>query len=301
MLFWHIMLLILLILLLVLLIVVVLQRNWIRIVLPGFPSRERLVENLKFGLLWLVIVVVNILIWMQVDALTSLTWFDAIINGFIWGSLITLGVSITSHLRGQKRRVDFPSIGKIFTSRQYVWLFLVLILISTVIPYLGVLWNYGEIKERSQQSLDGSLEFSIPIFDSLLINRRQISVSGKYFSFPTHMTWADDDIMIHITVRDEGGVLVASTELDLNIIRDSVWFLVHLPASQMGSAILQVPVPGLYTLNLTTEFEKTVLITVVQMWQPLMDILFIIAALGGFSFIVGAVGLCRRSRVIHVS
>ncbi len=294
--FWHIALLILLIVLLMLLIFVVLQRNWIRLIFPGFPNRERLIENGKIGLLFLVVIIITLLIWIQIAALTALPLYDAFFNGGFWGSVITLGVSIASYLRGRKDRVstDVPKVDKNVTRRRYAWFLLVLLLIGSTIPYLVVFGNYNAVREGSQMSLDGSLEFSTSMLDYPLVSQQQFWVYAQYLSFPSNVSWAFDNISIQIDVRDDSGVLVSSTELYLNAIRSSVWLFVRSPASQTGGTILQVPGPGLYFFDLTTEFDQSVQITVVQMWQPLMDILFIIAALGWTGFIAGAVWLSRR-------
>lgn len=294
--FWQIAFLMLLIVLLVVVIRSVIQRQWIRLIFPGFPSFERLVETLKLGLLCLVVVVITLFIWVQVSAITSLPLYDAYFNGALWGILITIGVSMASHIKGRKRHVssDLPQETKIVTHRRYAWFLLVLILISSMIPYLVVFWNYSMVREGSQMPLDGSLEFSISIHDYPLVNQQQFWVFAQYLSFPTNVSWAFDNISIQIDVRDAGDILVSSSQLNLNIIRDSVWFIVRSPASQSGGTIIQVPGPGLYFFNLTTEFSQTVKITAVQMWQPLLDILFMIAASGGIAFIAGAILLTRR-------
>jgi hypothetical protein len=171
------------------------------------------------------------------------------------------------------------------------YVLLVVLLICTLTPYLVTLWNYNTVIMTSNKTLQGTLEFSAPIVNNPLLEW-SYWVYAEYADFRTGPPW-DDDIRINIEVQNDTGHIVTSIELDLNIHSQN--FLLG-KFRQYGSLILPVPAPGIYVINMTTEFDQPVQVAVVHRWQPLMDILFIIAIIGGLTFVAGICSLLIRRR-----
>ncbi len=173
------------------------------------------------------------------------------------------------------------------------YILLAVLLICTVTPYLATLWNYNTIIVTSNKTLQGNLEFSAPIVNNPLLEW-DYWVYAQYTDFRTGPPW-DDDILITIEVRNSTGQIVTSLELDLNVVSQN--FLLGT-FRQFGSLILPVPAPGVYVINMTTDFDQPVQVAVVHRWQPLMDILFIIAIIGGLTFVAGiwSIFISRRRK-----
>ena len=171
------------------------------------------------------------------------------------------------------------------------YILLAVLLICTVTPYLVTLWNYNTVIVTSNKTLQGNLEFSAPIVNNPLLEW-SYWVYAEYADFRTGPPW-DDDIRITIEVRNSTCQIVTSVELDLNVVSQNFLLGTY---RQFGSLILPVPAPGVYAINMTTEFDQPVLVAVVHRWQPLMDILFIIAIIGGLTFVANICSLLIRRR-----
>lgn len=294
---WALALLLLLIGLLVVLVALALRHTWIRmLVLPGWPTRERVVENCKLGLLWLTLGALSLMIWLQATSLFPLDLRSAIVNGVFWGSVLTIIVSVASarRVRKSRRRADWvreaPKKG-----RHQAWLMLGVLLFGTWIPLIG-LGSSGFAFRSSTQILERQLEFSVVIGDIPLVRSWAFSVMCEYSDFRTGAPW-DDDIRVDIEVRTSSGDLVAADQLDLSIIAGGFWMIVPIPTRQYNFLYIPALAPGLFLFNLTSTFDKPIRTTVTQIGQPLQDLLFMIGAMGTILFIIGACYLRRRDRV----
>lgn len=174
---------------------------------------------------------------------------------------------------------------------------LAVLLICTLTPYLATLWNYNTVIMTSNKTLQGTLEFSVPIVNKPLLEW-SYWVYAEYKDYRTEPPW-DDDIRINIEVQNSTGHIVTSIELDLNIHSQN--FLLGT-FRQYGSLILPVPAPDIYVINMTTAFDKPIQVAVVHRWQPLIDILFIITIIGGITFVAGIFSpLIRRRRATSLT
>lgn len=294
---WALAFLLVLISLLFILIVVVLRYAWIHfLVSPGWPTRARLAENCKFGLLWLAIGALSVLIWLQATCLFPLDVRSAVMNGVVWGSVLTVVVSVASSVRARKvhRGVGWVREGP-KKGRRWAWLLLGVLLLGTWIPLFTTYGSYGYALPTPTQILDRQLDFSVVIRDTPLVSSWTFSVLCRYSDFRTEAPW-DDDIRVDIEVRNSSGDLIFVGQLDLSIIHAGFWMIVPIPATQYNSQRIPVPAPGLFLFNLTSTFDKPIHTTVIQAGQPLSNLLFIIAAVGTTLFVIGACHLRRRDR-----